>query len=563
MLNLRRHTTVILLFLVLTLLYTWPGITRFDTHAIGDRFDTFQNVWNIWWIKTALCDFHQNPYHTDYLFHPNGFNLVFQTLNPFNGLIALPLWPFFDLITIFNIVLVLSFVLSGYFMYLLAFHLTRHRPAAVLAGLIFTFCPYHTAHAMAHLQLVSMQFMPLYILFLIKSFETGRIRHRYLAALFLVLTALCSWYYLFFLLMLTLFYAVKRWLARDNSLTTIIKTIGPVLITAYLALSPIFAGMIHAYITHDFTGAHPPEGLSADLAGFFIPARVQTIGRFFTSVTDSFGTLHEEYGNYLGYTVILLAALGFWKTRLKNRLASFLAVSAGIFFILSLGWNLHFMGKSYNSITLPYQWLYDICFFFRFTGVPQRFTVMVIICLSLLAAFGLKWLAGRYRSRLMISAVMIILLVEYLTVPFILTRYPGSALYDRMAADSRDYAVIHIPNGPSALYYQTLHGKRLMGGYVTRPTLEVIDFLHDTPIVNNIFYLNLEMNGFDSLTEDSLRDISAAACRRYNIGYIIIESTYDKALFDSLGFTEVFADNNFRAWRHRDLTIDDIAIESQ
>jgi len=557
------HIWPILFYLLITLMFTYPGISNFSTHAIGDCFDTFQNVWNIWWMKTALLELHQNPYFTDYLFHPHGITLVFQTMNPFNGILALPLLSVFNLITTYNIILVASFVFTGYFMYLLAYYLTKHRIASLLAGLIFTFCPYHTAHALGHLQLVSMQFIPLFILYLFKSFETQKKRHRNLAALFLILTALCSWYYLFFLLMFTGFYALYRWIRKEDSIRVIIKTLTPVMALTFIALSPIFIGMITAIASQDFTGSHPPQGFSADLTSFFIPGQVQTLGRFFTGITEVYGTLKEEYGNYIGYSVLFLAVFGFIKMRRTDRRITFLGISAVIFFILSLGWNLHVLGHNIKSFSLPYQWFYKYCFFFQFTGVPERFTVMMMFCLSLLAAIGLALILNRirgYRFRLFAAAAFILLLVEYSTFPFTITQLPHSPFYDEMAADGLDYAVVDIPSGPGSLYSQTFHGKRLMAGYVTRPTVAAANFLADTPIINNLYSQSLALNGFDTLPADEVHRLAAEACLRYNIGYIITLRGMDWPLYHDLGFFEVYKDNHIHVFRHADLTLEEVSI---
>lgn len=560
------HIGPMAFFLLVSLIFTYPGITKFTTHAIGDRFDTFQNIWNIWWMKKALLELHQNPYFTDYLFHPHGITLVFQTMNPFNGIIALPLHSVFNLITVYNIILVASFVLTGYFMYLLAYYLTKHRTASVLAGLIFTLCPYHTAHALAHLQLVSMQFIPLYILYLFKSFDTPRKRYPRLAALFLVLTALCSWYYLFFLAIFTGLYALYRWIRRQNSIRFIVKTSVPIVALTLIALSPIFIGMIRSVVTHDFIGAHPPRGLSADLSSFFIPGQVQTLGRFFTTITATYGPLREEYGNYIGYTVLILAILGFIKMRRTDLRVAFLAVSAVIFFVLSLGWNLHFFGHSLDSVSLPYQWLHRFCFFFQFTGVPERFSAMMMFCMSLLATFGLVWISKHIHGRkfgLLAALIFLLLLMEYITIPFTVSRLPHSTFYDEMADDGYDYAIVDIPSCANSLYAQIFHGKRLMAGYVTRRTVAAVNFLEKTPIINNLYSQSPTANGFDTLPADEVRNLAAEACRRYNIGYVIAPYLADTVLFQGLGFVEVYKDKHIRAFRHAEVTLEEISIRKK
>jgi hypothetical protein len=40
---------------------------RFSTHLFADTNDGFQTYWDMWWVKKALLDLHQNPYFTTYL----------------------------------------------------------------------------------------------------------------------------------------------------------------------------------------------------------------------------------------------------------------------------------------------------------------------------------------------------------------------------------------------------------------------------------------------------------------------------------------------------------------
>ena len=78
-----------LAYLGLTLLLTRPGVSPFSTHFMADGGDGFQNVWNLWWVKTALLQ-GQWPWWTDRLFVPDGVSLYFHTLGFTNGLPSLP-----------------------------------------------------------------------------------------------------------------------------------------------------------------------------------------------------------------------------------------------------------------------------------------------------------------------------------------------------------------------------------------------------------------------------------------------------------------------------------------
>src|SRR5512147_2946076 len=118
-LRLRRHLWVLLAYLILSLLLTWPLVVQFASHVPGDGIDDPALAWNLWWLKHALVDQPQNPFAASWVFWPIGINLAFYTLTILNGLLALPIQTVFGVVPAYNAQLLLSFVLGGYGAYLL------------------------------------------------------------------------------------------------------------------------------------------------------------------------------------------------------------------------------------------------------------------------------------------------------------------------------------------------------------------------------------------------------------------------------------------------------------
>jgi hypothetical protein len=169
----RWQETVLLLlaYTLLTLALTWPLATQF-TATMPDGNDSWRYLWNLWWAKVSLLDLHTNFFYTTYLYYPNGINLYVDTPTPLLGAIGIPLQLLgLNLVTIYNLLLALSFVIAGYGTYLLVKYLTGNRPAAFVSGIIFAFCPYHFAHMLGHLNIASIQWIPLYVLALFKALE--------------------------------------------------------------------------------------------------------------------------------------------------------------------------------------------------------------------------------------------------------------------------------------------------------------------------------------------------------------------------------------------------------
>ena len=51
---------------------TWPLVVRMGDHIPMGSHDIWQNYWNFWWWKTALCELVQSPYQSELIFHPTG-----------------------------------------------------------------------------------------------------------------------------------------------------------------------------------------------------------------------------------------------------------------------------------------------------------------------------------------------------------------------------------------------------------------------------------------------------------------------------------------------------------
>jgi hypothetical protein len=101
----------------LAVLFTWPLVLNLGGSGLAPGVmteDRAQNLWNLWWVKTALLDLHTNPFVTDYLWYPTPVSLRFHTLNIFNGLVSIPFQPFMTLPAILSGIVLFSFILAGW-----------------------------------------------------------------------------------------------------------------------------------------------------------------------------------------------------------------------------------------------------------------------------------------------------------------------------------------------------------------------------------------------------------------------------------------------------------------
>ena len=332
-------------------LLTYPLILRFATHFFADQGDGLQNVWNIWWMNKAITELHQSPWQTNYLHYPYGVSLLGHTLNPFNGFMGIGLLKFLSLIETYNFILIFSFVFAGLTAFWLAYHLTKSYWASVIAGFIFTFSNYHFAHAEGHLNLVSLEWLPLFILAWYIFLTRPGITVAIASALVLVLVFLCDYYYFFYSVLaggLMMGWRIKR----------LSKYLIPFIVFSSIILAvtgPFITSLLRLDRNDPLWGSHPSTINSLDLLAPFIPGghwRLAGLTEFFWSNLP--GNIHES-SVHMGLGVLSMLIYTWIKRRELRvqglRLWYFILIFFGI---MSLGPVLHIWGTEIYFLRLPY-----------------------------------------------------------------------------------------------------------------------------------------------------------------------------------------------------------------
>ncbi len=505
-------------YLLITLAFTSPLVLHFDRAIPGDGFDGWQNYWNLWWVKVALVERHTTPFFTDLLYSPTGVGLLFHTLNPFNGLASLPIQLAFGLFPAYNSVVLFSFAVAGLGGYLLARQALGSRSsrlAAFVAGVIFTYAPVHVAHLLGHMQVISLEWIPFFVLYLLRAAGGGRRAHLPaagwrdigLAAFFLTLVTLCDWYFVLYCLIFTAvvgawyLLAVFRRRAAAPTAWRGLSAVAAIWLIWAAVLSPLLWPMVREASQSRFMVPDPAQSrvLSADLLAFVTPQGFHPLwGEWARAQGTHFTASISEHTVFAGYVTLALAALGGWAGRRRGLRSAAAPSSAGphepwrfsgpagfwlavflVFFVISLGPVLHIGGRTAllpggGEIPLPYGWLVRVVPFMEITRSISRYDIMVMLALAVLAAWGMDWLRRPERSRWLrwVAPVAGIgILFEFLPAPYPLSRPDTPAWYHTLAADPRPGAVLNLPmnwDRPGYLLYQTVHGKPLTAAYISR-----------------------------------------------------------------------------------------------
>ncbi len=472
-------------YLLVALIATYPLMCHLDEVAIGDPAnDVWNHLWGFWWVKHEIVSHHRFPVATQLLNHPRGGALFFIDL--LNALLSIPLQLVFSLTTSYNIIILLNLTFNGFGAYLLARHLTRNPYASLITGVVYGFCPHLLAQVYNGIsETIDAGWLPLSLLYVIRTFQESRRSNAILAGFFLFMTTFANWYYglfgLFFAvcyLVAQLWYSWRR-VVNPNMFGRLLY-LGltyAVLITPLLMLFSYTLSADNAIVGRDpeFVYQTLIRHNMTDLLIFFHP------GNFYSP------DLKALYGEdliivgYIGYSVLLLGLLPL--ARHRGREVRFWAIMAAVFFVFSLGPFLYVDGAYFEIrgrwIPLPFLLFFKAFPLFSRISHAFRFVVMVMLSLGILAAFGLKGVYARSSWRLPSIAGTLLLssvvLAEFLffspaKYPINTSRAHLSEVYSRLQEEPGDFAILDLPLGVPTLkramyaYAQTVHQKRIPYG---------------------------------------------------------------------------------------------------
>jgi len=462
-------------YFVLFCILTYPLILQFSTHFFADQGDGLQHVWDIWWVHKAVTELHQPLWQTHYLHYPYGVSLLGHALDPFNGFIGIFLLRFLTLIETYNFIVVFSFIGGGVTTFLLAYYLTKSYWGSMIAGFIFTFSNYHFAHAQGHLELVSLEWIPLFVLLWYILVVKPGIMVTIASAIVLFVVLLCSYYYFLYCVMIACL--IVGWYGiQKKNISFFLRKEHLVPFTAFFVGSLATAGpLVVSFLllnrSDPLVGIHPPKECSLDFLAPFIPG-----GHWhFAHLTHSYwsnlpGSIHES-SVHIGLAVLCILIFMWVKRRKFAAQGISLWYLILIFFtIMSLGPVLHIWGWEVPFMRLPYALLEIVFPPLKASGVPVRMMVMTMLSAGVISAMGFKVLFREsLGKRLLAGLLLMILFIEYLPRPV-----PASKIaippYINVLRDLPDaYGVVDTTASPGlALYYQTIHEKPIAFGYLSR-----------------------------------------------------------------------------------------------
>jgi hypothetical protein len=363
-----RTLAVALLFVGLTVVMTWPQARRLSTDVINSD-DPLLSIWRISWIAHIIPKSPADLLNGN-IFYPEKRTLAYTDSVLLEGLVGAPLiWAGVSRVTTYNLLLLLLIALSGWAMWRYAFYLTGHHGAAILAGIVFAFVPYRFDH-LHHLELQATIFLPLTLLYLERTLDTGSRRDAWLmTASYVAQVYSCIYYSIFLATALLPIIAVRVIRLAPDMRHRVLRSLTPSAITALAVVAPY--GLAYARNRQTLG-----ERLDSDILLYSA-----TLWNYLA--TTPANVIHGEWSApfgqserflFPGVVAVVMAALGL--TVLDRRRVTIVALGA-IGFVISLGLNSPFYDPL-RAIVFPYRGL----------RAPARASILVFLALAALAAYG-------------------------------------------------------------------------------------------------------------------------------------------------------------------------------
>ena len=396
-------------YLALSILIFGRGLAgRFTTACIGLESDPPMFMWYLRWWRYAL-EHRVNPFLTDLLWAPPGFNLAWSTFIPLPAWIVMPLGRAFGETAAYNFLCIIALPLAAAATFLLCRRVTGLFWPSILGGYIFGFSPFMLGEMLGgHLHLTLAFPIPLAVLSALRRLdgEISAPRFTLEIAALLVVQFLCG-IELFATMAIFAGIAMLVALVFFDSATRarllgLIAPLAAAYAIAMLVVSPylyyLFAlGFPHAPIWS-------PAKFTGDLLNFLIPTEANLLGTFgfARAISAKFtGDIYEN-GVYIGIPLLILIEV-YRRSAWQAAVGKFLIVTLAIAVVASFGPVLRVNGRP----LFPMPWALVANLPVISNAIAARFSMYAALVISLIAALWFSSASARTSTKI-VAAVLVV-----------------------------------------------------------------------------------------------------------------------------------------------------------
>ena len=493
--------------LFITIIFMWPMASNISTYSDGG--DHMFNAWTLSRDHHCILQQRCDNYVNGNIYFPNKDSMLYSETQISTAILTLPLYlinnnPLFAV----NIWTILSVFFAAWFMYLLARYLSKGNQAvSVLTGLVFAFAPTKMT-SLTHLQNLSIFYVPLIILLLLKYRDTGNKRYIILFSICSALLFLASWYQMVFGLVIIMFFIAYVAIGnRKQGLALLAATVIAIVVTLPIAKEYVrFSKANKATFSIGEQAA-----LSASILDYFMPQESTPVGIVYYKLRpfilkNSYNPDSYSYAGislYIILIVCLVLALrrnkkGNEMDKERRRLVIMLVLLFAAGVVFSLG-PLFKIGKQYifsvNElnlvIPLPYilvdKFLPQLSFI-RAVGRASVISLFALCCLLAIFSINISRIkSARGRKWILVIVIMLVSIdllpvkqfveAPFQKIPSYKLGYEIPAVYKLVQSDEsidniiilrtqKDYPGVPLPVAPiEDVLWAGYHNKNIFNGY--------------------------------------------------------------------------------------------------
>lgn len=386
----RWHVRIIALYILSAVIMLWPLVVHLRTGVVAPQGDPLLNAWTLRWVQHSLLT-HPTHVYDGNMFAPNPQTLAFSELLLPQAIMAWPIWLItHDGLLAYNLVVLVTYPLCAIAMYALCRALGAARGAALIAGFCYAYAPFRWDNN-AHVQVLSMQWMPLTILTAIRFMQRPTWLRGVAVVVTTLLVGLSSAYYA---VIFGTGFAVLLLVEAVRCRRVFLTRAGAAML---LALGLAATGIMLIDVPYLTMRDEQAIVRTLDEAYDYAAHRASYV----TTVPGSLLWRHllpaagiGPSALFPGALLTLFALLGLSRVR-RPWMAGMFALGL-VGFVLSFGptWGAKGAGRP-----LPYSLLYQHVVFFQGLRGPDRFATLVVLAMAAFAAVGMTAAWGAIASR--------------------------------------------------------------------------------------------------------------------------------------------------------------------
>lgn len=479
----RLNLTVVLLFLALTALVTYPQVREFG--AVPFHSDPYFSMWRLGWVAHEVLRDPRHLFEAN-IFFPAHDTLAYSDAMLLPGVVLAPLfWAGVNPVVAYNLALFAALALSGFTAFLLARRLTGCFAGGIVAGVVYAFAPYRFDHYM-HLELQIVFWIPIALLLIHRIVSEGRLRDGVLLGGAVAAQALSSMYAaIFFVTYCAVFVPLLAMLVPPRRFRDFALSLAVAASVTLAIVAPYSLAYARARTTVGARTLDDVRHYGASLRNYLA---APSINRLYGWTSARFGG--AELNLFPGFAALALGMLGIAGTRGRVPVA----YAGGLLFAVELS-------RGLNGVTYPLLFRYLPPF--QALRSPARIDILVNLSIAVLGAFGVSWLMRRIRRttwrQATGSAIVALMLVEYASSP-VIARVPRPSRVDSWLATQAPAVIVQLPLESSSggsrdwlyMYEGLSHRQKMLNGYsgyVPASYYAMIDSMRAFPDDHSMAYL--------------------------------------------------------------------------